>query len=377
MNKIKELQAKRDALQLDSQRIVDSAKTENRGLTSDEETRANALIGQIKAIDKEIEELRASAPAPAPMSHAQAGGDAQKDEYRSAFNRFVRTGDSSELRAMVKGTNSAGGFLVPSDLVDEILKAPDNPNYLTSKARRFDTTSDAEFPVVVDAPTVDIVAEEGGDGTDDFAVGKVTLGAHKISHLIKVSEELLADSAYDVEALVREELGKAILAKFEAYFFLGTGSGQPQGIKHSSAGSLFEPTGSVTALTYDMLVDFVHTMSQAYRPGSVLFVSTEFKKRLLKLKDSTNAPIFGPRDTDLFGFPIQETPNITGTWTNGNVHAIMLNPKYYIAGFRRNIGFQRLDELYAANGFVGFRMHLRGDAKLAFAAADVKFSVTT
>jgi len=73
-----------------------------------------------------------------------------------------------------------------------------------------------------------LVDEEGEIPESDDAFSQVSIGAYKLATLIKVSEELLNDSVFNLEAYIAKEFGRRIGAKEEEAFFTGDGSGNLQ-----------------------------------------------------------------------------------------------------------------------------------------------------
>ena len=66
---------------------------------------------------------------------------------------------------------------------------------------------------------------------------------------MKVSQQLLQDSAFDLNSFLVEAMGERIARATNAAFTTGTGSSQPQGIVVGS--SLGNTTAGATAITAD------------------------------------------------------------------------------------------------------------------------------
>ena len=70
----------------------------------------------------------------------------------------------------------------------------------------------------------------GGDETSFAGIfGQVIIGAYKLATMIKVSEELLNDSVFNLEQYIAKEFARRIGAKEEEAFFVGNGTGKPTG----------------------------------------------------------------------------------------------------------------------------------------------------
>ena len=77
--------------------------------------------------------------------------------------------------------------------------------------------------------TASWIDEEGAYLESDDSFGQVSIGAYKLGTMIKVSEELLNDSVFDLESYISREFARRIGAKEEEAFFTGDGSGKPLG----------------------------------------------------------------------------------------------------------------------------------------------------
>ena len=79
--------------------------------------------------------------------------------------------------------------------------------------------------------------KEGAIPESDDSFGQVSIGAYKLGTMIKVSEELLNDSVFNLENYIAREFARRIGNKEEDAFFTGDGSGKPTGILAASGGA--------------------------------------------------------------------------------------------------------------------------------------------
>jgi len=200
----------------------------------------------------------------------------------------------------------------------------------------------------------------------------VTLSAYKATTLIKVSEEMLHDSAFPVESFLATEFGRRIGKLEETAFINGTGSGQPTGIV---GGSTLGKTATATnAITADELTDTFYALGRAYRARSSWIMADSTVKMIRKLKtgvssDNTylwQAGLVSGEPDRLLGRPVYVSEFMPAA-TTGLKPVIFGDISAYYIGDRQAYSMQRLDELYAANGFVGFRQFHRTDGKLSLA----------
>ena len=108
--------------------------------------------------------------------------------------------------------------------------------------------------------TASWIDEEGAYVESDDSFGQVSIGAYKLGTMIKVSEELLNDSVFDLETYIAREFARRIGTKEEEAFFTGDGSGKPLGILAATGGAQTGVTAaSATAVTADELIDLFYS----------------------------------------------------------------------------------------------------------------------
>ena len=113
--------------------------------------------------------------------------------------------------------------------------------------------------------------------------------------MIKVSEELLNDSVFDLESYIAKEFARRIGAKEEEAFFTGDGSGKPLGVLAATGGAETGVTSaSSTAITADELMDLFYSLKSPYRKKAVWVLNDSTIKAVRKLKDSTGQYLWQP-----------------------------------------------------------------------------------
>jgi HK97 family phage major capsid protein len=205
------------------------------------------------------------------------------------------------------------------------------------------------------------------ESDDQFT--QITIGAHKLGTTIKVSEELLRDSVFDLEAYISREFARRIGAREEESFFQGDGNGKPLGILAEAGGAEVGVTAaSATAITADELMDLFHSLKAPYRSKAVWVMNDSTIKAVRKLKDNNGQYLWQNSLTadaphTLLGRPVYTSaymPTIAG----GAKSIAFGDFKYYWIADRQGRSFKRLNELYAQTGQVGFIGSQRVDGKL-------------
>ena len=94
------------------------------------------------------------------------------------------------------GTDSEGGYLVPDEYERTLIETLQEENIFRRLAHVISTESgDRKIPVVASKGTASWIDEEAAYPESDDSFGQVSIGAHKLATMIKISEELLNDSS--------------------------------------------------------------------------------------------------------------------------------------------------------------------------------------
>ena len=389
MSKILELREKR-AKAWDAAKQFLDAKRGADGMLSEENTATYDKMEQdVMNLGKEIERLERQAAIDAELSKATStpltgkpgakmGKDEKEksgrasDEYKCSFWNAMRVKAPmpSVLNALQEGTDSEGGYLVPDEFERTLVEALEEENVFRTLAHVIRTSSgDRKIPVVASKGSASWVDEEGAYQESDDAFSQVSIGAYKLGTMIKVSEELLADSVFDLEAYISKEFARRIGAREEESFFNGDGKGKPLGILAAAGGAEVGVTAaSATAITADEVIDLFYSLKAPYRKNAVWLLNDATVKQIRKLKDSTGQYLWQPSlvagtpDT-ILGRPVK-TSAFMPTAAAGAKTIAFGDFKYYWIADRQGRTFKKLSELYAANGQVGFMGTQRVDGKL-------------
>lgn len=345
------------------------------------EKELDSLTNEIKRMErKDAIEAELNKPVSSPLTAKPMTAKVDNDEkvgrasnaYRKSFwnamkDKAVRP---SVYDALQVGTDSEGGYLVPDEYEKTLVEGLEEENIFRKIATVINTSSgDRKIPVVATKGSASWVDEEGAITESDDSFGQVSIGAYKLGTLIKVSEELLNDSVFNLEAYISKEFARRIGNREEEAFFNGDGIGKPIGIFNATGGAeVGVTTASATAITADELIDLFYSLKAPYRKNAVWVLNDSTIKAIRKLKDNNGNYLWQPALT-------AGTPNtILGrpVYTSSYVPAIEAGAKtiafgdfsYYWVADRQSRSFKRLNELYAATGQVGFVATQRVDGKL-------------
>jgi HK97 family phage major capsid protein len=201
-----------------------------------------------------------------------------------------------EVRAQATTPGTGGGYTVPTGFVRELEAAMLAFGGMREVARVIRTDGDGALPIPTANDTNQkgvILAENTQVAEQDIVFGQITLDSYKYSSkMIRVSIELLQDSAIDISAFIGQALGERIARATNEHFTVGTGTGQPRGAVTAATLGKTGAAAQLTSVIYDDFVDLMHSVDPAYRQGARYMLHDSTLKAAKKLKDTTGRPIW-------------------------------------------------------------------------------------
>lgn len=389
MSKILELREKRARAWEAAKAFLDT-KRGGDGLLSAEDTATyEKMEADVVALGKEIDrlerqaalDLELSKPTNTPITNKPSSSDEVKTgraaaEYKRAFWNAMRGKRTADIQnALQVGEDTEGGYLVPDEFERTLVEALEEENIFRQLANVITTSSgDRKIPVVASKGTASWVDEGGQIPESDDSFGQVSIGAFKLATMIKVSEELLNDSVFNLERYIAKEFARRIGAKEEEAFFVGDGSGKPTGILAATGGGqVGVTTAGSTAITLDEMLDLFYSLKSPYRKRASFVMNDATVKAIRKLKDSTGQYLWQPSIKEATPDTILNRPLYTSAYMPsieaGAKTVVFGDFGYYWVADRQGRVFKRLNELFAATGQVGFIATQRVDGKLVLPEA--------
>lgn len=385
MSKVLELREKRAKLWDSTKAFLDSRRNENGLLSAEDTATYERMEKDVVDLGKEIERLERQATIDLELSRATSNPirntpnntlDNEKmgrasDEYRRAFWNTMRNKNGFEIQNALKiGTDSEGGYLVPDEFERTLIEGLLEENIFRQLATIITTSSgDRKIPVVASKGTASWVDEEGAIPESDDAFTQVSIGAYKLATMIKVSEELLNDSVFNLESYIAKEFARRIGSKEEEAFFIGDGVGKPTGIFHTTGGADVGITAATqSVIKIDEILDLFYALKSPYRKNASFVMNDATVKEIRKLKDGNGQYIWQPSITagepdTILNRPVK-TSSYVPTLGAGSKAVAFGDFSYYWVADRQGRSFQRLNELFAATGQIGFKASQRVDGKL-------------
>lgn len=342
------------------------------------------LTNEIKRMERmNAIEAELNKPVSAPLTNkpmkaeedektGRASKNYTKNFWKAMRNKTIRPEVADALQI---GTDSEGGYLVPDEFEKTLVEALEEENIFRKLAHIITTSSgDRKIPVVASKGSASWVDEEGTITDSDDTFGQVSIGAYKLGTLIKVSNELLNDSAFDLESYISKEFGRRIGTKEEEAFFVGNGTGKPTGIFNATGGAqVGVTTATANEIKADEIIDLFYSLKAPYRKNAVFVVNDATIKSIRKLKDGNGNYLWQPALTSgtpdtLLGRPVF-TSSYVPTIAAGAKTIAFGDFSYYWIADRQGRNFKKLNELYAATDQTGFVATQRVDGKLILAEA--------
>lgn len=405
---ILKMKEKRATLVTDARAILDTAETEKRDRTTEEETRWNTIMADVSKLNKEITTTETQLEAERAAGtrdderrderrddpEKRAANPRATEEYRTAYSRFLLDGTASlsadEHRAMQADSSIGGGYLVaPQQMVQELLKTVDDLVIIGGMA----TTHTLEKAVSLGIPTVttkmsdaDWTPELSAGNTGEIVFGKRELKPHALAKRALISNTLLRVSAMPIEAIVRNELARVFAETLENAYMNGDGQGKPLGLFTASSDGIdttrdVSTGNTTTAMTFDGLKTAKYSIKSQYHSKLQWIFHRDAVLQLAKIKDTDGQYIWqqsvsvGEPDR-LLQFPIKMSEFAPNTFTTGLYTGILGDfSKYWIAR-ALDMAVQRIVELYSLTNQTGYHARAEADGQPVMGEAFARVKLT-
>jgi HK97 family phage major capsid protein len=300
------------------------------------------------------------------------------DEVRRQLRRD-RIGGVERRDTYYQSTNTGyGGETIPEGFVYNFERALLEFGGMLEVAEviRTDSGNNMPWPTTNDTSNKGELMGETADSGDSavtdqgITTSSKTLGAYKFSSkLVRVTAELLEDSAFNMAEVIGSMLGERLGRIMNDYWTTGTGDSQPEGIVDGAASGV--TAASATSIDADELLELLHSVNPAYRKaeGVGWMMHDNVVLLLRKLKDSDGRYLWQDslqvaEPARLLGFPATINQSMSSTITASDIVIVFGALRKYKIRLVRQMRLRRLVERYAEydqEGFVGF---MRGDGLL-------------
>lgn len=377
---INEMIQKRAKVWETAKNFVDTHENESGILSAEDNATYSRMEQEIEdltaAIDREQRAEAREAELSRAVNQPLTGRPIQKVEektgrasnaYREDFGAHLR-GRRLVHNVLSEGVQADGGYLVPEEFERQIVTGLDEANVVRSLAKVITTNAERKIPVAAAHSAAQWTAENAAYTESNPIFDQKTIDAFKLTDLVKVSIELLQDSAFDLESYIAGEFARAFGIAEEQAFCVGTGTNQPAGIFTANGGTVGVNAAAAAAITADELISLVYALKSPYRRNARFLMNDATISAIRKLKDNNGAYLWQPslqagQPDRLLGYELHTSPYVP-TMAAGALTVAFGDFKNYWIADRAGRTVQRLNELYSTNGQVGFVATERVDGKV-------------
>ena len=286
----------------------------------------------------------------------------ERAAYKNAMVDALRTNFRKVSDVLQEGVDADGGYLVPVEYYNRLIQVLEEENIMRALATKITTSGEHKINIAATTPAA-LWVEEGGALTfGDATFDQKFVDSHKLHVAIKVTEELLYDSAFDLEKYILTQFGKALANAEEDAFLNGDGKGKPYGVFDTTTGGT--KAGNLAAdIKADDIFDLIYKLKRPYRKGASFIMNDKTIAQIRKLKDNNGQYLWQP--SLVAGEPDQIAGYKVRTSAYAPENAISFGDySYYNIADRGARSFKTLNELFAGNGMVGFVAKERVDGLL-------------
>lgn len=230
-------------------------------------------------------------------------------------------------RDLSVGTDSAGGFLRPTDhLGNEFVDALRARLVMNQLGTRFMSglKGDVAIPKLATGVAAGFVAENGATSEVNATFAQVTMSPKSLGAFTDVSRLLMIQSDPSVEQIVRDDLLNSIAQKIEDVAIEGGGSNEPTGITGTTGiGSVAIGTngGSMTWAKVTDLVKEVEVDNAAINANTLAYLTNPKVKSHLastpKVASTDSVMLLDAPWNSLYGYNMAVTNNVPSDLTKG------------------------------------------------------------
>ena len=302
---IKGLEEKRIDLKGQMETLLDTAKNEERAMTSEEITKFDELETEIKNIDATIEREE--------KRNMIENKEIVKDETIEerdvkSFADYIRSAVTGiENRAETNLTKGDNGAVIPKTIVKKIVEKVEEISPIYKMATKYNISGTVNVPKednTSDTITVAYANEfaELESRANKFAT--IELTGFLYGALTKIAKSLLRNSDFDLTNWVIKKMAKNIAKFIDGELINGT-SGKVSGVAGSYDATNMKVTlAKASAITADELIDLQELVPDTYQSDSIWVMNRSTRKAIRKLKDGQGNYLLEKDSTSKWGYKL-------------------------------------------------------------------------
>lgn len=299
-----------------------------------------------------------------------------------AFSAYLRKGVSAlgpeERKVLTIADSTHAGVLAPAEYVNEIIHYASvmHPMRQIATVQQTDRYA-VQFPTETAIGVATWVAESGTKSeTTGLTYALTTVTPQEMKILYKATQKMLEDSQFNLEAEIAQAVGRAMGTLEGTAFYSGDGSTTgPEGITiNSTVLADHRDVATDNTLAFDDFIGVQYQLESPYARNASWVFNRSLMGVVVSLKSATtNTYLLQPnlqagQPPTILGSPVYEWsdfPAISSTTlssTPGDGGVVLAYGDFrwgYRVVDRVGISIQRLNELYAADGMIGFYARFR------------------
>lgn len=313
---------------------------------SEEVGKLEQMQNELKSAQKDLSTALADMNRQKPSADVKSG-----TPYRDSLNAFIRrknndacSWNSRDVEVKtgttgVVGTDAYGGYLVPSELDNQILRSiVDNNVVYNAVSKRVVSTPDFYMPVRVAGVATEWVSSETGSITQQDApqFRQITPSWGNLASRADLSIQLIEDAQFDVVGYLMDEFGVAFADALENVFTTGDGSGKPIGLLSATlattadktrASGTYQKINTAGDLSADHLIKLFTSAKPGYRANGSFMMNSTTELAIRLLKDGENRYLWQPsiaidRPATILNCPVLINEYLQDSGTANNIPVI-------------------------------------------------------
>lgn len=310
----KELLEKRQDLKDKMEKILNTAKAENRAMNEKEVADFDETEKSIKDIDATLERMeKASRIENKEVKPEDKKELTQEEKDVKAFANFIRNKVNGTINdADVNLTKGDNGAVIPKTIAKKIIDKVIEISPLYASATKYNAKGTLAIPKYDDSTDDVTVAystefDELVSHSGKFAI--VELTGFLIGALTKISKSLLNNSDFNLTEYVINKMAEKFKLFYEGEMINGT-SDKISGIVNSYDSTKMKITlAAKSSVTADELIDIQEAVPDSFQVGAYWIMNRTTRKAIRKLKDSEGNYILNRAfnekwDYELLGKPV-------------------------------------------------------------------------
>jgi HK97 family phage major capsid protein len=250
-------------------------------------------------------------------------------DYAKAFRSYLRKGerkmtDSDGLKVLQEGSDTAGGYLVPEDLLNRIIARTPTPTRLAGRVTQFNTSRDTAVMPKANYTTDnlytsgmrvtwtgEVPASATAHRVTEPVFGNTKIPIYTAMMSLPLTKDLVEDNAFNVVGWCEGKFSETNELLRDNMILNGSGVNQPHGIL-VNPGAADNPGTTVStvadALTWEGLQNILWAVPEQYEDNSTwTFNKSSTGLAISKLVDGDGRPLWtnGAADSGLVGSPKQ------------------------------------------------------------------------